>query len=250
MLSIANRNTIDSKRGGLVGLNKIVNDYGFLNAWSSENITIDGTTTTFHDYKSEHDLANPAATNQATYSSSDVNLNNLPSLTYDGIDDYNYKSTNDFRIGDNDGAIYMVFRTPSSLTLNQIIFCVADELTNTEKIMVYINSSGVASIAVGTNVLTISSSLSINTNYVLRIQSNGSTYTSTLNNVSQTVTGTNDGKWFNDFTLLSNITIGGRINTGTFLAFSGSLGFIGYSPLQSGANDTDLVNDLKTHYGI
>ena len=49
MLHIGNRNTINSQRGGLTGLNKIFSDFGFLNMWSSENLLVNGTDTTLFD---------------------------------------------------------------------------------------------------------------------------------------------------------------------------------------------------------
>tara|TARA_R110002167_G_scaffold54889_1_gene156360 strand:- start:2324 stop:3355 length:1032 start_codon:yes stop_codon:yes gene_type:complete len=232
-------------------LQGIFSTYNFTNMWSSENLTISGTTTTFNDYSGEHDLTNPAAANQATYSAIDVDFNNKPSLTYDNTDDYNYKSTNDFRIGDNEGAIYITFRTGAVLAANHTLFCVADEATNIEKILIYISIDDKISMAVGTSVLSITTSaLAINTNYVLRIQSNGSAYSVTLNNVAQTIVGTNNGLWFNDFTLLSNISVGSRVNAGGALPFNGKLGLVGYTPLLSAGDDTVLVNELMSRYGI
>jgi hypothetical protein len=73
-------------------LQQIVDLFGFSNVWSSENLTIAGTTTTANDYKGVHNLSNPGATNQPTFNTSSVNFGGKPSLSFNGIDDYLIKN--------------------------------------------------------------------------------------------------------------------------------------------------------------
>ena len=102
--------------GGLT-LQQIIDAFGFSNAWSSENLTIAGTTTTALDYKGVHDLVNPGATNQPTFNSASASFGNKPSLSFNGVDDYLIKNVSNFN-NVNEGFQIDVFKgtTPRVLT--------------------------------------------------------------------------------------------------------------------------------------
>jgi len=254
MLSLQNRITVNSL-GGLTGLAKIVSNYGFLNFWDTESLTISGTTTTYIDRLGVHNLPNPAAANQATYSASDSDFNNKPSLDYDGTTDYNYKAFNNYRGGDSDGAFYFVFKTGATLSATHPIISFSDESTNNEKLLIFTDSAQKLGCLLnnGANIYSqaTTTTLATNTVYVGKIESNGSTYKISINNVDQTINmvfGVNNGNWFNSLTTLTNISIGARINTSSIYS-NAKIVCVGYSPLQSGVNDAALITSLGAYYG-
>lgn len=128
MLSLQNRNTVNSNFGGGLTLQSIFDNNGLLHQWTSENITIDGTTTTLHDYAGTHDLFNPAAANQATFNASSANFNGKPSFTLDGTTDYFHKAVANWRAADSTGVMIVVVK--QSGTENGF-FTTADDATNT-----------------------------------------------------------------------------------------------------------------------
>lgn len=243
-------------KGGLTGIDKIFSDDGYINLWASEKNSISGTSTTLIDYGGEHNLTNPAAANQPTFNSSDANFNNLPSLDFDGTTDYLYKAYDDYRIGDNSGAFTFTFRTPSSYSTNTAIWCAADEASNTEKIVIYIDNTGKLTCIVnygGTNNrMVYIDALTVDTEYTAYLGSTGSAYFMGLNGAAeafQVNLGADDGKWFNDLTTLTNITFGARISTAS-LFYDDTIVQVGYLPYVSTAQINAASLNMKNHYGI
>ena len=236
-------------------LTNIVNSYGFLNAWSSENLNISGTTTTAIDYLGEHDLVNPAAGNQPTYSSSDSAFNNKPSLTFNGTTDYLYKAVSDWRGSDSSGVFVGVYRLLTGT--NIFTLSTSDEtldttwgwreLQNSALFNFHLRSGGTS------NQMRANDTLISDTNaHVISGASTGSAYESVVDGVNNTiavVSGTDNGFFLDSISGRDNVAIGGWIrNTKTYANIGWC--FSGYLPYVSNANIIALQNELKTHYGI
>lgn len=202
-------------QNGQLTLQQIIDSFGFSNAWSSENLTIVGTTTTALDYKGVHDLANPGATNQPTFNASSVDFGGKPSLSFNGIDDYLIKNTANFN-NVASGFQIDVFKgtTPRALTS-------ADNATNARYTSGY-TSDG----KIGFELVFITNRFTANTlvwntavGNVVAYVSNASAYLISLNGASNSgadlniINGANNGAWFNSVGLRDNVSIGGRITS-------------------------------------
>ena len=253
MLSNSNRNTINSRRGGLEGLDKIFSDYSFTNMWSSENLDISGTNTTLLDYSGEHDLVNPAAANQPTFNASDVAFDGKPSLTYDGTTDYNYKAVSNWRSGDSSGVMIGVYKTITG-TFN-IFLMTGDESSNNYVAFnqLQVNSFRFTQKSVTSNTFNGTSNINDGAGHVTAYASTGSVYKGIVDGVDEvltTLSGTDNGDWMdNSPTQRDNIVIGGYITSATAFA---NIDWVmsGYLPYVSVANIIALQNELKTYYGI
>lgn len=99
-------------RGGtvLTELEQFFLDWGFINMWTSENVNINGTTTTFLDYAGEHDLANPGAGQQPVYNGSGtIGSEGKPSFNFNGSE-YVMKNTANWRSADTTGEFVSVHK--------------------------------------------------------------------------------------------------------------------------------------------
>ena len=109
-------------RGGAAGgPAPTVLDFSPYNVWDSENVVINGTTTTFTDFNNvgtTYNLVNPSATNQPAYNASDSGFNNLPSFTFDGVGEYVSNGVSGYRYGDSSGMYIGVFRYESGSNFN------------------------------------------------------------------------------------------------------------------------------------
>lgn len=226
------------------------------NYWDGDNLTIVTTTTTANDLASVHDVANPAAGNQPTFDASDADFNNLGSLAFDGSTDYLYKSFANYGSTFNDGCIYIVFRTGADFAANYPIISFSAEASNIEKVQLYtftnsklrflINYGGTNNIIENDLVLTI------NTTYVARFCATGTLYTTSINNANTaqtTISGANDGKYFNDLTTLTNIVLGARINTSSLFS-NQKIAAWGSFPSLTVPEDASLMSGLMTKYGV
>ncbi len=196
--------------GGLT-LQQIIDAFGFSNAWSSENLTIAGTTTTALDYKGVHNLANPAATNNPTFNASSIIFGGKPSLSFNGIDDYLIKNISSFN-NVNSGFQIDVFKSNSPISLTT-----ADTANNAKKLSGYINTGKIGFWYYGgTQNLITANTLTFNSlaGNAVAFSSNGTNYVISLNGSANSggglniLTGADDGKWFNDITGRDNICIG------------------------------------------
>jgi hypothetical protein len=242
--------------GGGITIAQIISDYGYLNAWGAGNLTIAGTSTTADDYLSEHNLVNPAATNQPTYSASDANFNGNPSLSYDGVDDYLTKSVSNYRGSDTTGIITAVFNlNDDTAGQNNFLFTSANSTINTEFLSIQYQDKKlqIALVSSGSVVYSLEYAVTLNLNqsYVASVFSNGSTVKLCLDGVIQTFTvssGANAGEWL-DVPTTNNISIGARARTSNNYGKSKS-SFIGYSPYSTEASIISMGNKLKTLNGI
>ena len=250
MLSIANRNTIDSKRGGLTGLNKIFASYNFTNMWSSENKTILGTTTTLHDYAEEHDLVG-SLTNQATYNSASSFFKDKPSFTFNGTTHKFSKSVTDWRGSDESGVIIGVFKINGG---TNVCFLTSGDTATIEYCPFQQLSADEAQFSVRfgspTNTLKGTSNINNLGGHVVINASTSSSYKIIVDGVSETVTasgGSDDGKFLADVPNRDNICIGALETTSDF---SGNIEWVmsGYLPYIDEATCIALEDELMSYY--
>jgi hypothetical protein len=234
-----------------LSLQQIVNQNGFSNAWSSENLTIAGTTTTANDYMGVHNLTNPGATNQPTFNSASANFGNKPSLSFNGIDDYLLKNHANFN-NVNSGFQIDVFKSTQPRALST-----SDNATNGRYINGYTAGGKAGFELVFITNRTTANTLVFNTNVgnVLAWASSGSAYAISLNGLSNSgvdlniLTGANDGGWFNDIANRDNVTIGARISS-TPVYYNLEWVFSGVGTNTSEADLNALTLALKNYYSL
>lgn len=239
-------------------ISTLVTKYSFINAWSFENQTINGTTSTLTDYKAIHDLSNPAIANQWTFIGGDANINNRAS-GYFVTDDYAYKSVANYNSGASTGSIHAVFTTNADVTTNNFIFGSSDESTSNYIFDFFIGNSKLKArirntTAVGQRYEFECSTTTIlaNTSYVVSVYQNGSTLQVLINGTAQSLNvtnGTAETYWFADIPNRDNITIGATI----FVTAGYSdldIAFMGVSDDFADATVLANHNELKTLYGI
>ena len=232
-------------------LQGIFSTYNFTNMWSSENLTVSGTTTTLNDYSGEHDLTNPAAANQAIFNASGFGSNNKPYLAYNGIDDYNIKNTANWRPTDTTGVIDLAFRTGTDIATVQGIFATSDNATNNYKVACFITGGSFQLIIKnGGTALTSTFAITSSTDYVISIQQNATTLTVYVNGVlkATTLAGTLT-YWFNDVPNRDNITFGAIIQGANFF-FNNNGALLGYRPYISSASTLAGNIEISNYYGI
>lgn len=236
----------------------IIDKYATLNAWSFANIRISGTTTTAYDYKGTHDLSNPVIANQPTFYGGDGNILNRPSA-YFVTDDYLYKATADYLIGQSTGAIHAVFTTNADVSSQWAFFSSCDEASTNYffNFVVYLgkiyftirNTTATGQRYEGyCNTTTILA----NTSYVVSIYQNGTTLQVLINGVAQSLVinnGTAGTYWFSDITNRDNISIGALIYSSSVYS---DLDIALVQITSDSADATVLANhnELKTLYGI
>ena len=227
------------------------------NIWDSEHITIDGTTTTIHDFNTfgdKIDMSNPSASNQPTYNAASANFNGLPSFTFDGVSQYVKGDIVDYRTTDTSGVVVNVFRHLSGVFLVDLTF--SQSSTSLRYISTAINTNSYRTLLT----LTDSRSFRGNTNIVTGSPSSvvayadeGSSYAMNINGNSETITmisGSNDGEaWFNG-NQFDNVSIGAIIRS-TGLTY-GNLEWCmsGYFPYTDESTILKIVNFLKNKYGV
>lgn len=250
---------LNSKRTGGVAntLAAIFSDFAGRNMWAADNSTVVSTTTTWIDYASVHNVLNPAAANQPTTNDPDADFNSKKSATFI-TDDYLIKNTPNYGAGQTTGSLWFVIKT-NGIDGHENFFEVSDAATNNAKLNV-INLAGdypaiVINDGTSTNSIRSTTALSINSKYIIEIESNGSSIAMYVNGVLQTLTatlGSNLGQWFayaNTLSTLDNITIGARINTSP-LYFGGKIALVGNYPLLSTANRNSMFTRLNNYYGV
>ncbi|MDB4062259.1 hypothetical protein N9515_10050 [Vicingaceae bacterium] len=232
-------------------------DFSPFNVWDSEHITINGTTTTFEDFNnvgSAYDLSNPAASNQPVFNSSSSNFNSQPSITFEGAGDYVINNVANFRNTDSSGLIVSVWRLISGATVFDFM------VSNNSATTPYLNQGSTT----GNNYRTIHNSGGLrqyrnstdiktgSPSTIIANSNSGTEYKLFTNGVESTtmISGANDGSiWFDDGTTLDNISIGARVTS--LLATSNiEWCFTGYFPYTSDAKTIEIINFLKTKYGI
>lgn len=245
MLTITNENKIGRAAGGLTGIDKIVDDAGALNAWSSENLNISGSSTTAIDYLGEHDLVNPGAANQPTFNATDANFNNKPSLTFDGSTDYLHKAVANWRAADSAGVFVTVCK--KSGTANGL-FATADSGTNSFWFAVTQDTNDKSTfLKSGANHIT--SNTADTTSKVVAASGDGAALKLWLNAVDDTNTSAAYSWLDSQSTQRDNITIG-SIQRASALFAGFDWVFSAYLPYTNDAAIISISNDLITHYSI
>jgi len=222
----------------------LVTTYGFLNAWSGENIEINGTTTTAKDYASEHDLSNPAVANQPTFVGGDSGFNNRPTLFFN-VDDYLYKATANWRSVDTSGVFIVVFSAP---TTTYGVISTSDEATNSYWYAVGNSAFKSSMLKSGANHITTLTNDT--TAKVVGMSGDGVNLKGWLNGVDDTDT-TGSYGWLDDFpTQRDNIVIGGVQRSSALYSANTYVAFVGYLPYTDDATIIACQNELKTIFGI
>ena len=229
-------------------------DFSPYNVWDSENLVISGTSTTLTDFNNvgtTYNLVNPAATNQPTYAATDSDFNNLPSLTFDGVDNYVKNSVSGYRFGDSSGMYISVFKYLSGSYFQ--FLASADESANT-RFIAQNRNPGVAQYQIrqGNNTVlvdTTQDNVAPNDVTIQALAGDGTNYV-TYNQdgvIVNSLTGTY--RWFNGVTNRSNVVIGANVR-GVIDAANISWCMSGYFPYVDDATTLNLISFLKTKYGI
>jgi len=227
------------------------------NIWDSEHITIDGTTTTLHDFNTfgdKYDMINPAASNQPTYNAASANFNGLPSFTFDAVSQYFKTDVVNYRNTDTSGVIVNVFRHLSGaflLDLNYSLSNVANRYLityiNTNSYRPAISPSILRSFRGNTNIVTGSPSS------VVAYADTGTSYSMNINGNSETITmisGSNDGEAWFDGNPFDTISIGGIVLSSGVLFGNLEWCMSGYFPYTDESTTLEIVNFLKNKYGV
>jgi hypothetical protein len=244
----------NSIRGGAAGeaVDPIL-AFSPFNVWDSEHVVINGTTTTFTDFNNvgaAYDLSNPAASNQPAYTASDSDFNNLPSFTFDGVGEYVSNSVTSYRIGDSSGMYIGVFKYNSGANFN---FFTSTAFSNTTFIRQarfpsatqYIHRQAGST----TSLNTIQTTINAGDVTIQAIAGDGTNFI--VYSQDGVVTATQGGpyKWFGNVANRINIGIGASLNSAIRYAditWCAS----GYFPYVSDAKTIEIINFLKTKYGI
>ena len=226
------------------------------NVWSSENVIIDGTETTFLDFNNSSDgasynLVNPAASNQPAYNTSDSGFNNLPSFTFDGVGEYVSNGVSGYRESDSSGMYIGVFRYESGTNFNFFtsaqnnngIFIRQARFPGTTQ---YIHRYGGS-----TNTLETTQDNILDGDVTIQAVAGDGTDWITYNeggNIPNTIVA-GGYKWFDEIPNRTNIGIGASLNSAIRYA-NISWCMSGYFPYVDDETTLDLISLLKTKYGI
>jgi len=238
-------------------------DFGPINVWDSEHVTKVGNVTTcedFNDVGVRYNLVNPTATNQPTLNTSSSNFNSLPSITFDGINDYvSNGSVTNYRLSDSTGVFISVLRRTdlssaridgvklTDATRSNRFFNISTDNVDTYRFQILLRG--------GSNSMRGSSNID-NTNPMITTAAGaGSVYKMWVNNLPQTVTpvgaGSNDGGvWLDDQSThkLNSISIGGSVVSTGPLYYSSEWVFSGYFPYTDDAKVEEILAFLQTKY--
>ena len=240
-------------------------DFGPINVWDSEHVTKVGNVTTcedFNDVGVRYNLVNPTATNQPTLNTSSSNFNSLPSITFDGVNDYvSNGSVTNYRLSDSTGVFISVLRRTdlssaridgvklSDATKTNRFFNISADNVDTYRFQILLRG--------GFNSMRGSSNID-NTNPMITTAAGaGSVYKIWVNNLPQTVTvvgsGSNDGGvWLDDQSThkLNAIAIGGLVLSTGPIFYSSEWVFSGYFPYTDDAKVEEILAFLQTKYEI
>lgn len=229
-------------------------DFNPINVWDSENLVIVGDSTTATDYNevgATYDLSNPTAANQPVYNASDADFNGFPSLTFDGINDYLYRSLANWRGSDTSGFIVNVVKFESTGSL-EFFFSSADEATNGEKFAFRANSaSSIQSQIVSGSITNTFSPTKINSvdPFVISLGSDSTQYFPYIDNTLQTV-GTSTGAWLGGTGgARDNISIGADIKA-TNVFGNIKWVFTGYFPFVNQSTCEQIITFLLNKYKL
>lgn len=245
-------NKLRSQKGGGQTLQQIIDSFGFSNAWSSENLSIVGTTTTALDYMGVHDLSNPAVANQPSFNSASASFGNKPSLSFSGVNDVLTKNVSNFNFVNSGFQIDVLKSTVSPRALST-----SDAAGNGRYINGYVSGGKVGfEIVFLTNRLTANTLVYDNTKgNALAWSSTGTAYAISLNGLSNVganlniISGANDGGWFNDVAARDNVSIGGRLSS-TPVYYTMEWVFSGVGTNTSEADLNALTLALKNYYKL
>jgi hypothetical protein len=224
-------------------ISDLVTKYGFLNAWSGENVEINGTTTTAKDYASEHDLANPTVASQPTFVGGNADFNNRPIIDFDGIDDQLTKAVANWRSADSSGCFVAVINTTGNY-----YFSTNDNSSNSSWFSMYKSGLNIHGLVKNGSIMVESTNSFTGANVYGAIGT-GVEFKEFINGVDET-TNQASYSWLDSLpTQRDDITMGATTRLSNIFA-NCEVAFIGYLPYTDDATIIACQNELKTIFGI
>lgn len=225
-----------------------------LHEWNLTNASITGSTMSAPDTGSIGglDLLNPTASQLPTFST----IGGKQSALADGIDDILQEpNVSDFRGSDTSGVMHFVFRTPSSFTALDIFISVSKSGATTDRFLLLNQAVGQARIIVssgGTNtILSGTTTMSTNTDYILTVWSDGSLLAGYLGTTLQfSSAGASGIRWFGD---IAGTTTGVELlsrEIGSALYSASNIAYCCYTPYVSDAASLADQLIIANNFGI
>ena len=256
--------TIDS--GAIMAYNCVVKgqktgsllEFSPYNIWDSEHITIDGTTTTLHDFNTfgdKIDMSNPSASNQPTYNASSANFGSKPSLSFDGVSQYLKADAVGYGSDIDTGVIISV--TKDSASVANLSMYISDSNQSVKYFNSRVNRDNNLRLIVASDIIFAFKGNTDISDFNASVKSIGmsnSTWKMWINQIAQVITFTNGTppslSYLSSYPNFNTISLGGLVRS-TGVDFSdGEWVFTGVFPYVSDAQVVEIVNFLKNKYGV
>lgn len=224
-----------------------------LHLWDSDNLVIAGDFITATDVGilGGLDLVNPALANKPTYSSSDSNFNNKPSLTFNGTSDYLLRAISGFRSLDQSGVFISVFKL--NLAATAAILSIGINGSTSNNFVVRVRNNKYESFTTSPVTASVSSISSPQlTPTVLASISTSSELQFFIDGVKEVGTppfGVNNGQWFGDMSGINYISIAARLSTSVVFQ-NMTWVMTGYFPYVNDSNIVEISNFLQSKYNV
>jgi hypothetical protein len=239
------------------GFENILTNYNAIAAWSSENVLVDGTTTTVYDWMGNHDLTNPSAITQPTLNTASAYFPGKPDIYFDGIGgSTEYVSKNIAIYNPGFCEIHSLMYGPSPRVL--IAFSSADVASN---VRYFDGPAGISSNDYGRVYYTTTLNRVNDTLFTVRndnrvhsttFGSNGSRYIIAMDGLTTQVTGSsgdNNGTWIGSVNLRDNIAIGASLRfTPQYATQYWATTII--TPVLTNKQRSDLHYAIKYHFNV
>lgn len=234
----------------------IISDYGFLHAWSPENILEVGSTTQMSDYLGVYDVVNTTVAGQPTLNSSDSEFGGKPSLSFDGVDDHLKATVSGFRSGDTTGSFVMVYKDTGG-SVNNVTYPInlSGSSANNDffsfkhwssTLRLSIKSTGFNNSIRGSENIFLKASVvsgsSDGSNYLFH--TNGNLNTKTM------LAGSDNGTWLDALDNIDTLSLGSLFLNGSIFGGGLDLAFVGYLPYTDSATMIELQLALQNYYNV
>ena len=195
-------------------------------------------------------MSNPTATAQPILSSGLINGHDA--LTYDGVDDDSSNGVVSYGSTQSKGQFIIAFRTPNDLTAFQPLWNTNRDASFHYRLAIAINGGKLWlswNNSATNQTITGNTTLSINTNYVISIESNGSAYFMKINGINETFTGVNNGNWLDTIGGLNNIVAIGNLHYAGHVSQC-SFSEVGNFPYVDAAQAKEISDGYVKKYGV
>jgi len=241
-----------------VAISEIVNTYSTHNMWNANMSFVDGTTTTLFDILGKYDMANPAAANQPTFTTSDVDFNNESSITFvDAGTDYLENSVANYGSTLGTTGVFTVVCKITDLSATNILYSVVDVATNTERHLGAVTTSGNARVLYnkdGAGVFfrdATTTTITAGNTYIMSFMQKGaSTLAVIINGVNEVMSGSSTGDWLDDYTVSDAIQMGAKVNSAATYSPDVEMAYMDYAPYTDVATVQNLHTKLNKIYNI